>query len=71
MRADYAEHLRLTLRAEHLQVFRLGLRPDDLPGFHPADGTHDVSVLDAKFSTFRDRFQVVHRHPFILSLKSQ
>ena len=68
---DIHEELRLALRAKHLQVFRPGLRSDDLAGFQPAHGTNDVSVLDDKFSTFRNVFQSLSRRPFVVSLKSQ
>ena len=43
---DIHEDLCFALRAEHLKVFRFGLRPDDLLRLEPAHGTHEMPVFD-------------------------
>lgn len=43
---DIYKKLRFALRAEFLEVFRFGLRPDDLLRLVPAHGTHEMSVFD-------------------------
>ena len=43
---DIYEDLRFAPRAEYLEVFRFGLRPDDLLRLVPAHGTHEMPVLD-------------------------